>query len=83
MVVLLLEMGNGTGEEGAEGASESEMEKVERSRWVRSWADFTESIGKSITELPMGSKRPIDLFKLYFQVRAFGGLVNVFPQITW
>ena len=74
VIQQLLEMENGS--DGT--AAESDAERVERVRWVQSWSEYCEFIGKSITELPMGSKRAIDLFKLYRQVQSFGGLVNVY-----
>ena len=49
----------------------------DRRSFLESLFSFNEDKGSPITAMPQVSKQPLDLYKLYMQVREKGGMVEV------
>ena len=52
-------------------------EEPERRPFLERLFSFMDDKGASITAMPMVSKQPIDLFRLYIMVKERGGLLEV------
>lgn len=59
------------------GADESEAERSQRAFWVQRWVSFSEMCGSQHSAIPLVSKTPLDLFRLYKMVQHYGGLLPV------
>ena len=59
------------------GAEESDAERSQRVYWVQRWVSFSEMYGSQHSAIPLVSKTPVDLFRLYRMVQQYGGLLTV------
>ncbi|XP_028293983.1 AT-rich interactive domain-containing protein 1B isoform X2 [Gouania willdenowi] len=55
----------------------------ERRGWVERYLNFMEERGTPVPQLPVVSKKPLDLWKLYMAVREIGGLAMVNKNKKW
>ena len=54
----------------------------DRRSFLENLFSFNEDKGSPITAMPQVSKQPLDLYKLYMQVREKGGMVEVIDRTT-
>ena len=59
------------------GAEESDVERSQRICWVQRWVQYSEMCGSQHSAIPLVSKTPVDLFRLYRMVQHYGGLLPV------